>query len=733
MVRSFIGYTEQYDKTIDNLRTRRSENAKAFQTFIDDRTKNGQSVSPEELERYRMNLTNGDSYFLSALPSREMMGDIAKRTNQQAADTILTEAANNAQQRVNIFNSGANFIPIDADENGAREAIERAFGPEAGAEWWSKHGDQWHIVQDNKVNEQVSTLMTQPRFQQLQRPEDVDVMYPQTSPRVRMALREAVANRQANERRTSVNAALNALATLQDSNLPHMSEEAIAAQIRATAAANGVVFTEEEGVTAMEAIMGRVSAMRIVDNTNRVRSLHTDLTAQNSPLWQLLEGADGANLNETTILEAINTVAGRHGFRFANIQEATDTLGEDYFTLSQKIRAGVEHSRMVSEAQAGAASRADQISKDNGERLAMAANAAVQRNEIPENGTVFMAIKALADEGFVFADTPDTVVRFARDYQRRTGSNDYTEIKNAAIDELNGQSASQLSASMIARALMSAGVGVRPNESATTFFDDFHTRIENGLNRFYDSLRGLPETSRPNGVWDASIQSEIMGRRAELESDVRTLRHQVTGLGRANFSEFGVNQSIPYDGREMSVDEYINARLQEAEGRLADFDRQVGSIRPEGGAGPSDMPLPERTSQEAFEQRDGESGFSAWRRRSRSENEASSALHGVMQGLQRGTAPFSYFSWTPEDYRRHGFANVQEMEQFRTIIGWHAPDRQLIQFLAANPEALQRVNEAPLNQKPQVLLQIMRQVYPTRDDLNLQGGQNAPALQPGRP
>lgn len=587
MSRSFIGYTDQFQSTTDKLRARRKENVEAWKAYLDDAATTGKAVSPEELERYRMNLTNGDSYFMSALPSREMIKDIAHRTNQRVTSTILAEATGNIEQTKKAEDAGASIIPIDADEEGSRTAINKALGEEAGNTWWAQFGRNWQNYQDKKVNQQAGDFMSQPRFQTILNPEEIDIHYATTSPRVRLALKQAVSDRLATERKKSLTNTMNTLSVFTDPNFVHMNDAALLSQVKATFAANGVDPDQAEMNMALNVLRQRRGVALTSDNTQRVRALHGDLLSANSIVRQMLEGPSGANMNEQTLLEAINTMGSKHGIRFQNMEELNKAMGEDLISLTQKIRAGIEYDRQIKSVQANAQSMAESIVKRSAEGLAMAAKS---NKQVKENDPIYMAANALANEGYVFVETPSSVIQTAIDIQKQLGTNDYTQIKNAVIEKLKPRRGTEIAAQMSAEHLITNGVGPKPGESALLYFNDFENNFNTLETDFFQWLEGQMPDKYVNGQWKPEIQGGIVRLRQRLETRVRQLRSMVSSVNKANFAEYGANQTIFHNGRSMSMDEFINDRLVNADNRLRAFDQRLAQTRPQGR--PPPMPLP---------------------------------------------------------------------------------------------------------------------------------------------
>lgn len=97
MPRLGSNFFDAYNGQIDRLRTRRKENVDAFNSFVKMRKDMGETASVEDMEKYRNQLGGGDSYFMSALPTSDMLAETQKRLVANQADLIQTERQNALQ------------------------------------------------------------------------------------------------------------------------------------------------------------------------------------------------------------------------------------------------------------------------------------------------------------------------------------------------------------------------------------------------------------------------------------------------------------------------------------------------------------------------------------------------------------------------------------------------------------------------------------------------------------
>lgn len=94
MPRLGSNFFDSYNGQIDRLRKRRGENVEAFNSFVKLRTELGETATVDDMEKYKAQLSGGDSYFMSALPTSTMIEETQKRLVQNQADKIQTERQN---------------------------------------------------------------------------------------------------------------------------------------------------------------------------------------------------------------------------------------------------------------------------------------------------------------------------------------------------------------------------------------------------------------------------------------------------------------------------------------------------------------------------------------------------------------------------------------------------------------------------------------------------------------
>lgn len=146
MARYSSAFFDAYNKQEDRISKKRKENRDAFLAYRKSKAELGEDVSAEELQRYRQSLAGNDAFFLRDLGPGEMLGDIAKRTNQRALDTRRSEEADEVKRKseeVGMFDTwvGNNLNGDPTDKVNAKASFMQNFvGQEnIGERLWSQN------------------------------------------------------------------------------------------------------------------------------------------------------------------------------------------------------------------------------------------------------------------------------------------------------------------------------------------------------------------------------------------------------------------------------------------------------------------------------------------------------------------------------------------------------------------------------------------------------------------
>lgn len=166
----FKGYNDQ----IDNLRTRRKENAEQFRDFIRFKKEMGEEAQPEELERMASSLGGGDLYFSSALPTAsELRNQTAVRLKELAADTRQDEAQNAMQtteaERKIFEGAVGQLANRETNDEGLESAIQTTLQNQGYGSLFDKFGSNgaWKLTHNKVRSEAINSYVNSTGFKQL--------------------------------------------------------------------------------------------------------------------------------------------------------------------------------------------------------------------------------------------------------------------------------------------------------------------------------------------------------------------------------------------------------------------------------------------------------------------------------------------------------------------------------------------------------------------------------------
>jgi len=94
-----IGYSSDGREARERLKGKRLENKKLFDDWLSEKRKAGESVSLEDLEQKKFDLTNGDSLYSNMIGNKAVLQDKTLRHNQVVADTLVTEATDGMKNK----------------------------------------------------------------------------------------------------------------------------------------------------------------------------------------------------------------------------------------------------------------------------------------------------------------------------------------------------------------------------------------------------------------------------------------------------------------------------------------------------------------------------------------------------------------------------------------------------------------------------------------------------------
>ena len=90
------------------------------------RVKNGDQVTAQDFQNYRMSLAGGDNFMLQSMGPGHMLEDMAKRTNEQSLLTRTKEDSDFAEARKKTYELFDTFVNDNLDADPTKIAESKA-------------------------------------------------------------------------------------------------------------------------------------------------------------------------------------------------------------------------------------------------------------------------------------------------------------------------------------------------------------------------------------------------------------------------------------------------------------------------------------------------------------------------------------------------------------------------------------------------------------------------------
>ena len=146
MARISSAFQDSFRKEEDRIDKKRRENREAFEKYREMRIKNGDQVTAQDFQDYRMSLAGGDNFMLQSMGPGHMLADMAERTNEQSLLTRTKEDADFAESRKKTYELFDTFVQdnlnVDpTDMNGSKKKFMALFNDNAelGEEIWNQN------------------------------------------------------------------------------------------------------------------------------------------------------------------------------------------------------------------------------------------------------------------------------------------------------------------------------------------------------------------------------------------------------------------------------------------------------------------------------------------------------------------------------------------------------------------------------------------------------------------
>ena len=126
MARITSAFSESFRKEEDRIDRKRKENREAFEKYREMRVKNGDQVTAQDFQNYRMSLAGGDNFMLQSMGPGVLLEDMAKRTNEQSLLTRTKEDSDFAEARKKTYELFDTFVNDNLDADPTKIAESKA-------------------------------------------------------------------------------------------------------------------------------------------------------------------------------------------------------------------------------------------------------------------------------------------------------------------------------------------------------------------------------------------------------------------------------------------------------------------------------------------------------------------------------------------------------------------------------------------------------------------------------
>ena len=328
MPRLGSNFFDSYNGQIDRLRTRRKENVDAFNSFVKMRQEMGETASVDDMEKYRNQLGGGDSYFMNALPTQDMLAETQKRLVANQADKIQTERQNalaTTDTELDLTEKiVGSLVNVDISTPEGQKKLSEAFTTAGKPKLGEQYADLIPNMHQNARLTATKNFADGIGFEQFTTKEAIESALTQANPwmqeqlKIRGNNQVSLANTQKiNDAKTSVTANFGEIINDAGGDIENM-KKAVKAELKLKL---GPLYTDailEELMGAAEGQMGMDTSRRRVDALSKVTANDEELLAAGTNAAQLRILAKNSlvengfpNPSEADIDQAVETLRGQ--------------------------------------------------------------------------------------------------------------------------------------------------------------------------------------------------------------------------------------------------------------------------------------------------------------------------------------------------------------------------------------------------------------------------------------
>lgn len=227
---------------------KRLSNLQAWNAYLDSAKDSGRKVDAEELDRYRMQLTGGNSFFMGHLPSQMMLDDIAQQNNRRAEQARIADLSKQVEDQEKVTEAARGLAGFEDDADTVRQNLIKQYGEQNGETMFRQVEPRLQELQNRNVHERAAELFESERANNVVRPEDVETFFGREHPLVKQELWKMAETKYAEHRKGIIGQAINTIRSAQDPSVfRHLSPQEREERAKQLAQEGGIYdLTEEE-------------------------------------------------------------------------------------------------------------------------------------------------------------------------------------------------------------------------------------------------------------------------------------------------------------------------------------------------------------------------------------------------------------------------------------------------------------------------------------------------------
>ena len=628
-----IGYSSDGREARERLKGKRLENKKLFDTWLSEKREAGESVSLEDLEQKKFELTNGDSLYSNMIGNQAVLKDKTLRHNQVVGDKIVAEATDNIKnlsEQKKLYAS--EMSTKDKDFEAYKERVSMLFGngdKAKGAlamansgideEWWEKESQKLY---ETKATEVMGTL----NWANVQEKKDIKKIFPHLNSEIITILERNFEGQERKIRAEQISKAISSVTNLTDvTGYLAFDANQLKEEVVAIFQANGIANpTNEEILNATNLMLKRVEnarKMKLGEFHNKFAKefyggkFLNDWIEKSSDVMPSNDELEGA------LMEALHSAGfpawakSIEGYNAETIMKdgqwagwLDDALGKNWSTDLRRAMYARTWQENDQEQEAAMKATVDLLAKDSFTGLANQAENKERYGKVfkagtdkkPIDGIGMPALGELANGYYIPRHQREQVVDFLHKLFKENSDMSSVKAVDATVAQFQLQSVIDWKQSEISkRGAYDEGAVLPPNTDFQDYANGAAVSIKTSIiDEAVKTIQDLPSRDKRGDLWmhNSAYQSIKDTTIEALNKQKKQIIKHIAGQSQYAF----INQNNPFD---LTLgDEVIKVTsMEEAKEKLINYiDQQIEYVNtefpkltPEGKYKPIDFSNPE--------------------------------------------------------------------------------------------------------------------------------------------